>query len=65
MFVTHDVPEANAHRDVIVVMSQRPASVQSLIPVTRQDRNRASPLYARKLAEALECLGVTSDMGGE
>jgi ABC-type nitrate/sulfonate/bicarbonate transport system ATPase subunit len=65
MFVTHDVPEAIALGDVIVVMSQRPATVQRVIPVTREERNRASPLYARKLAEALECLGVTSDMGGE
>jgi hypothetical protein len=44
-----------------VVMSQRPASVLRIIPVSREDRNRASPAYARKLAEALECLGVTSD----
>jgi NitT/TauT family transport system ATP-binding protein len=63
LFVTHDVPEAIALGDVIVVMTQRPAAVQRIIPVSREDRNRASPAYARKLAETLECLGVTSEMG--
>jgi len=62
LFVTHDVPEAIALGDVIVVMTQRPASVQRIIPVSREDRDRASPAYARKLAETLECLGVTSDI---
>ena len=63
LFVTHDVSEAILLGDVIIVMSQRPASVLRAIPVTREDRNRASPAYASKLAEALECLGVTSDAG--
>jgi len=63
MFVTHDVPEAIALGDMIVVMSQRPAAVRRIIPVTREERNRASAAYAHKLAETLECLGVTSDMG--
>ena len=65
LFVTHDVPEAIAIGDIIVVMTQRPATVQRIIPVSRGERDRASPAYARKLAETLECLGVTSDMGGE
>jgi len=62
LFVTHDVPEAIALGDSIVVMTQRPATVQRIIPVSRDERDRASPAYARKLAETLECLGVTSDM---
>jgi ABC-type Fe3+/spermidine/putrescine transport system ATPase subunit len=62
LFVTHDVPEAIAIGDIIVVMTQRPATVQRIIPVSRGERDRASPAYARKLAETLECLGVTSDM---
>src|SRR6185437_2619178 len=37
LFVTHDVPEAIALGDVIVVMSQRPASVQRILPVTREE----------------------------
>ena len=65
LFVTHDVPEAIALGDMIVVMSQRPASVRRIIPIHREERDRASPAYARTLAEALECLGVTSDMGGD
>jgi len=65
LFVTHEVPEAIAIGDIIVVMTQRPATVQRIIPVSRGERDRASPAYARKLAETLECLGVTSDMGGE
>jgi ABC-type nitrate/sulfonate/bicarbonate transport system ATPase subunit len=62
LFVTHDVPEAIALGDLIVVMSKRPATVQTTIPVAREERDRASPAYARKLAETLACLGVTSDM---
>jgi ABC-type nitrate/sulfonate/bicarbonate transport system ATPase subunit len=64
LFVTHDVSEAILLGDVIVVMSQRPAGVERIIPVSRDDRNRASPAYARKLAETLECLGVRSDTEG-
>jgi ABC-type nitrate/sulfonate/bicarbonate transport system ATPase subunit len=65
MFVTHDVPEAIALGDMIVVMSQRPASVRRIIPVAREERNRASVAYAHKLAETLELLGVTTDMDKE
>jgi ABC-type nitrate/sulfonate/bicarbonate transport system ATPase subunit len=65
LFVTHDVPEAIALGDVIVVMSQRPAAVKTIIPVRREERDRASLAYAHKLAETLACLGVTSDMEGE
>jgi ABC-type nitrate/sulfonate/bicarbonate transport system ATPase subunit len=60
MFVTHDVSEAILLGDVIVVMTQRPASVKCVIPVAREDRNRASPAYARLLAETLGHLGVAS-----
>ena len=62
LFVTHDVPEAIALGDSIVVMTQRPATVQRIIPVSRDERDRASPAYARKLADTLACLGVTSDI---
>ena len=64
LFVTHDVSEAILLGDVIVVMSQRPARVVRIIPVSRSDRDRASPLYARKLAETLDLLGVTIDTDG-
>ena len=62
VFVTHDVGEAIAIGDTIVVMTQRPASVSRIIPVAREDRDRASPAYAAKLAETLACLGVHSDV---
>jgi ABC-type nitrate/sulfonate/bicarbonate transport system ATPase subunit len=65
MFVTHDVPEALALGDMIVIMSQRPARVLKVVPVAREERNRASAAYAHKLAEVLEALGVTSDMDHE
>jgi len=65
MFVTHDVAEAIAVGDMIVVMSDRPASVSRIIPVGREDKNRASAAFARKLAETLECLGVGSDSAVE
>jgi len=65
LFVTHDVSEAILLGDVIGVMGPRPATVQRTILIGREDKNRASPSYARKLAEALECLGVTSDTGND
>lgn len=58
IFVTHDVGEAIALGDAIVVMTQRPASVARIIPVAREDRDRSSASYAAKLALTLECLGV-------
>ncbi len=61
LFVTHDVSEAIALGDAIVVMTQRPATVQRIIGVGREDRDRASPAHGRKLAETLACLGVTGE----
>jgi ABC-type nitrate/sulfonate/bicarbonate transport system ATPase subunit len=61
VFVTHDVSEAIVLGNAIVVMSQRPASVQRIVEVGPEDRNRASAAYARKLAEVLDCLGVHSE----
>jgi ABC-type nitrate/sulfonate/bicarbonate transport system ATPase subunit len=61
MFVTHDVAEAIAVGDMIVVMSPRPASVLRIIPVDAADRNRSSAQFAHKLGETLECLGVRMD----
>jgi len=63
VFVTHDVSEAIALGDMIVVMTQRPASVARIIPVSREDRDRSSAAYAARLAETLACLGVPA--GGE
>jgi ABC-type nitrate/sulfonate/bicarbonate transport system ATPase subunit len=62
VLVTHDVSEAISLGDFVVVMSQRPAMVQEIIPIERRERDRASAAYARKLATLLESLGVTSDM---
>jgi ABC-type nitrate/sulfonate/bicarbonate transport system ATPase subunit len=65
VFVTHDVSEAIALGDMIVIMTQRPASIARIVPVTREDRDRASPAYAAKLALTLECLGVPAGSGVE
>lgn len=65
LFVTHDVSEAILLGDFIVVMSPRPARVQTIIPIEREDRDRAGQGYARKLTEALQCLGVQTDLSGE
>ena len=62
VFVTHDVSEAVLLGDMIVVMSPRPASVQTIIPIEREDRDRSGPGYARKMTEALRCLGVETDL---
>jgi NitT/TauT family transport system ATP-binding protein len=62
LFVTHDVSEAILLGDVVVVMSQRPATVQRLIPVNPEDRVRSNPAYARKLSDTLDCLGVKSEL---
>lgn len=61
LFVTHDVSEAILLGDKIVVMSSRPASVERIIPIESEDRNRSGPGYTHKLTEALECLGVRAD----
>jgi ABC-type nitrate/sulfonate/bicarbonate transport system ATPase subunit len=61
LFVTHDVSEAILLGDMIVVMSPRPAMVQTIIPIEREDRDRAGPGYARKMTQALQCLGVETD----
>jgi ABC-type nitrate/sulfonate/bicarbonate transport system ATPase subunit len=65
MFVTHDVPEAIVLGDFIVVMTERPATVRRIIPVNPEERNRTSVAFARKLADTLECLGVTTGVAGE
>ncbi|MGH3503758.1 MAG: ABC transporter ATP-binding protein [Nocardioidaceae bacterium] len=64
VFVTHDVPEAIALGDNVVVMSDRPATVKRIIPIEREARNRGSAAYSQKLTEILGELGVTDDMGG-
>jgi ABC-type nitrate/sulfonate/bicarbonate transport system ATPase subunit len=63
LFVTHDVSEAILLGDMIVVMSPRPATVQTIIPIEREDRDRAGPGYARTMMLALQCLGVETDFG--
>lgn len=65
LFVTHDVSEAILLGDMIVVMSPRPASVQKIIPIAKEDRDRAGPGYARKMTEALQCLGVETNLSGD
>lgn len=62
VFVTHDVPEAIALGDAVVVMTQRPGTVKTIIPIEDEARNRASSAYSHKLAEILAHLGVTDDM---
>lgn len=62
LFVTHDVSEAILLGDMIVVMSPRPATVQRIIPIAREDRDRAGQGYGRKMTEALQCLGVETDL---
>ena len=62
LFVTHDVSEAILLGDIIVVMSARPAGVDKIIPIEREDRNRAGLGYARKMTEALSSLGVETDL---
>ena len=62
LFVTHDVSEAILLGDIIVVMSARPARVDKIIPIEREDRDRAGRGYAGKMTEALRALGVETDL---
>lgn len=62
VFVTHDVSEAILLGDRIIVMSPRPARVQTVIPVVAGDRDRAGPGYVAKMTWALRELGVETDL---
>lgn len=62
LFVTHDVSEAILLGNEIVVMSPRPAAVRTIIPIEREDRDRAGPGYARKMTEILKHLGVETNL---
>ncbi len=62
MFVTHDVAEAIALGDFIIVMSERPATIRRIIAVGAEERNRTSVAFARRLADILESLGVAADV---
>jgi ABC-type nitrate/sulfonate/bicarbonate transport system ATPase subunit len=61
VLVTHDVSEAISLGDTVIVMSNRPATVKSVVPIEASDKDKGSPSYATKLARILEDLGVTED----
>lgn len=64
LFVTHDVGEAISVGDIVVAMTERPASVRCVFPIEPIDRDRASAAHSQKLAKILESLGVTDEMNG-
>lgn len=64
VFVTHDVPEAIALGNAVVVMTRRPGTVKRIVPIEDEARNRASSAYSHKLAGLLADLGVTDEMNG-
>ena len=66
LFVTHGVDEAVYLADRVVVMSARPGTVRTVIPVDiPRPRHRGDPAYARLTASILEMLDSGAGMRSE
>jgi ABC-type nitrate/sulfonate/bicarbonate transport system ATPase subunit len=64
LFVTHDIDEAIQLADRVVVLSQRPATVQLIIPVELpRPRDLNSPIYLETRDRILRALGMSLHNG--
>ncbi|HMJ13330.1 MAG TPA: ABC transporter ATP-binding protein [Polyangiaceae bacterium] len=64
LFVTHDVEEAVQLADRILIMSQRPATIQSVVDVDLpRPRSLASPEYLRTRDRIFTLMGVSLQIG--
>ena len=66
LFVTHDIEEAVQLADRVIVMSRRPATVRTVIPVDLpRPRNLDSPEYLAARDQIFEAMGMSAKRGGD
>ncbi|HLQ38800.1 MAG TPA: ABC transporter ATP-binding protein [Planctomycetota bacterium] len=66
LFVTHDIEEAVQLADRVIVMSQRPATVQEVVPVALpRPRDLDSPDYLATRDRIFTAMGMSIKIGGE
>ena len=64
LFVTHDIEEAVQLADRVLVMSQRPATVQQVVPIALpRPRDLDSPGYLKKRDEIFRLMGMSLRVG--
>jgi NitT/TauT family transport system ATP-binding protein len=64
LFVTHDIEEAVQLADRVIVMSQRPASVQEVVRVNLpRPRDLDSPEYLAARDRIFTCMGLSAKVG--
>src|SRR6516162_5700379 len=66
LFVTHDIEEAVQLADRVVVMSRRPATIQTVFPVEApRPRDLDSPEYLAARDRIFACMGLSVKVGAE
>jgi NitT/TauT family transport system ATP-binding protein len=65
LFVTHDIEEAVQLADRVFVMSQRPATIQTIVPIDlARPRDLDSPGYLECRDEIFAAMGMSLRIGG-
>jgi NitT/TauT family transport system ATP-binding protein len=65
LFVTHDIEEAVQLADRVFVMSQRPATIQTIVPIDLpRPRDLDSPGYLERRDEIFSAMGMSLRIGG-
>jgi len=64
LFVTHDIEEAVQLADRVIIMSQRPATIQKVVSVDLpRPRDLDSPGYLRTRDEIFQSMGMSVRIG--